>query len=146
MSSSWLWFILGIVCLVLAFIAGCVAEDFAGRNKNALKATFFTAAGLLVVLAVVSFGVTLHNRNSHRAVSLTTEIRDRGFTEVNVTDVYTPSRATVTIPGYPGGCRIAIYKEGNWLLDVGDVTRSITTPKDMTNWSSVKFACNKNAQ
>lgn len=146
MSSSWLWFILGIACLVLAFISGCIAEEFADRNKNAFKVVFFTAAALLVVLAVASFCMTLHARNNHRAASLTSEIRNKGFTDVNINDVYGPSTATVTIPNYPGGCRIAIYKEGNWLLDVGNVTRSITTPKDMTNWSSVKFACNKNAQ
>lgn len=138
--SSLVWVILAAGSLVLCVVV-FFASDQAGK---AVEVIGVIASILLLALAIVSVVFSILVRNDNREAQLKYELQQKGFVSVHVAQLSDPSWAYVNLPGYPGGCRLGFYKDGNWLFDLGDMTRSVTTPKDMATWSSVKFACSKN--
>lgn len=138
--SSLVWFFLAVGSLLLCLVV-FFTTDQAGKTVEVVGAI---ASSLLLALAVVSVVFSIMVRNDNRDTQLKYELRQKGFTAVQIKQMSEPSIAYVNLPGYPGGCRLWFYKEINWLFDLGDMTRSVTTPKDMATWPSVRFACNKN--
>lgn len=137
--SSLVWFFLAVGSLVFCLVVFFTTD---GTSK-AVEVVGGIASVLLLALAVVSVVFSIMVRNDNREAQLKYELQQKGFEAVKITQLSMPSMAYVNLPGYPGGCRLGLYKQGNWLFDLGTMTRSVTTPKDMATWPSVKFVCNK---